>query len=239
MKLTLPLRGLVAVAIAVVAVAQGPLPCGVVSASTVPPYRFVDACGRQVVFRGVNKVNKSPPYYPSPTVFSPGASATPADAALWQSLGFNLIRLGVMMTGTMPLPSPSAVNATYLGAIVNVTRALASRGVFTLADFHQDLLSPAFCADGIPVWAAQRYSAGAPGFPIPLTSTPYPVDNATGTPTGESTHGRWLHFPTLSMQHAHCRGTRRLWPVCLGRLLLCRGGGAWVPVHVHPARRVG
>jgi hypothetical protein len=138
--------------------------------------------------RSLSQVNKSPPYYPSPTVFSPGASATPADAALWQSLGFNLIRLGVMMTGTMPLPSPAPVNATYLDAVVNVTRALAGSGVYTLVDFHQDLLSPAFCADGIPVWAAQRYSAGSPGFPIPLAATPYPVDNSTGTPTSER---RW------------------------------------------------
>ena len=84
--------------------------------------RFVDGCGRERFFRGMNKVEKTPPYVPDAAVFSPGDSLTPGDAALFQSLGFNAMRLGVMWAGVSPTRGGGA-NASYLSALAAVSRA--------------------------------------------------------------------------------------------------------------------
>lgn len=144
--------------------------------------RHVDGCGRERIFRGVNKVNKSPPYYPPFTSFQPGQSLSAVDRALWQSLGFNIVRLGVMASGV--LPERGQVNITYLDALTNITSALYDAGIYTLADAHSDLLSPAFCADGFASWFAQRYTANAAPFPEPLAPA-CAVDPVTGWPTGD------------------------------------------------------
>jgi endoglycosylceramidase len=69
----------------------------------------------------------------------------------------NLVRLGVLLVGTLPSPSPPGVaNATYLSAAADTVRLLAERGVATLVDLHQDVLSPYFCGEGLPDWAVQK-----------------------------------------------------------------------------------
>jgi len=135
--------------------------------------RFVDGCGRQRFFRGANKVEKSPPYFPDPTVFQPGNSATLGDAALQQSLGFNAMRLGVMWAGAFPVRD-AGENASYLATVAAISNTFAEGfGLATLVDAHQDLLSEAFCADGAPMWLAHDMAAGAPqAFPLPVTPTP-------------------------------------------------------------------
>ncbi len=131
--------------------------------------RFVDGCGRERLFRGVNKVEKTPPYYSSPTVFTPGDSLTPGDAAVQQSLGFNAMRLGVLWAGVTPTRD-GGVNSTYLETLADITRVFADDyGINTLVDAHQDTLSEAFCDDGAPIWLAHDMAAGAPqAFPFPV-----------------------------------------------------------------------
>jgi endoglycosylceramidase len=74
-----------------------------------------------------------------------------------QGLGLNLVRLGVLLVGTLPAPSPPGVaNATYLAAAAATVQMLAARGVATLVDLHQDVLSPYFCGEGLPDWAVQK-----------------------------------------------------------------------------------
>jgi endoglycosylceramidase len=142
--------------------------------------RIFDACGRQRQFRGVNKVAKTAPYYPSINSFVPGNSLTTEDLVLWQSLGWNVVRLGIMMAGVMPVRS--FVNQSYLHIMANITADLYDHGVYTLVDFHQDLLSEAFCADGVPAWAAHDFARGALAFPLPVDQ-PYNISNATGLPS--------------------------------------------------------
>jgi endoglycosylceramidase len=147
--------------------------------------RFVDGCGgRQRFFRGINKVEKSPPYFPHPDVFSAGDSATPGDAALQQSLGFNALRLGVMWAGAAPARG-GGFNATYLATLTAISTAFGDGyGVNTLVDAHQDLLSEAFCADGAPIWLAHDMAARAPlAFPLPVGGAPCAWD-PTGRPAG-------------------------------------------------------
>jgi hypothetical protein len=45
---------------------------------------FVDGCGRQRMFRGLNVIYKAAPWAPIVDHFDPFLSMAPADAALWQ-----------------------------------------------------------------------------------------------------------------------------------------------------------
>ena len=97
-----------------------------------------------------------------------GGSLSPEDAALWASLGFNVVRLGVMWAGAEPL-SRGAYNDTYLALLAAQADAFyTAQGIYTFLDAHQDGFSEFFCDDGAPAWAAKEYSQGAPGFPEPL-----------------------------------------------------------------------
>jgi len=146
--------------------------------------RFVDLCGRERFFRGMNKVEKGPPYFPHPDTFFPGDSATPGDAALQQSLGFNALRLGVLWAGAAPVRD-AGFNATYLATLAAISATFGDGyGVNTLVDAHQDLLSEAFCADGAPIWLAHDMAARAPqAFPLPVGPSPCAWD-PTGRPAG-------------------------------------------------------
>jgi endoglycosylceramidase len=143
---------------------------------------LVDGCGRVRNFRGMNSVNKQVPYYPDPNVFAPdGTSLSPEMAAIWQSLGLNLVRLGVMWSGAVP-HARGSVNATYLSVLANLTTSLfVNNGILSMLDAHQDGFSPAFCDDGAPPWAALDYAAGVPAFPEPLAA-PCPINTTTGVP---------------------------------------------------------
>jgi len=148
---------------------------------------LVDACGRQRLFRGLNYVHKSAPFAPVSAAYAPGGQSLSAAAALlWQSLGLNLARLGVMWEGAMP--SRGAPNETLLAAYAAAADAVFSAGgVRSLLDAHQDGFASQFCDDGAPQWAALACAARAPGggaagFPAPLAA-PFPLDNETGFPS--------------------------------------------------------
>lgn len=40
----------------------------------------------------------------------------------------------------------------YLKAIRNISRAAARYGIYTLLDFHQDVLGDRWCGEGVPGW---------------------------------------------------------------------------------------
>ena len=50
----------------------------------------------------------------------------------------------------------------------------ATYGIYTLVEFHQDLLSEKFCADGVPVWAIPHQVSK--GFPRPVQLKEYKFD---------------------------------------------------------------
>jgi endoglycosylceramidase len=108
---------------------------------------ITDAKGRVVILHGVNMVYKRPPYYPAATGF--GAD----DAAFLQRNGFNVVRLGVIYAGVEP--TPGAYDDVYLNQIAATESLLASHGIFSQLDFHQDMYNERFQGEGWPDWAVQ------------------------------------------------------------------------------------
>ena len=67
----------------------------------------------------------------------------------------NVVRLGVMWQGVEP--EKDKFNHTYLDVMRNLTIRLGNAGIYTIVDFHQDVLSRKFCGDGVPDYIVDEY----------------------------------------------------------------------------------
>lgn len=67
--------------------------------------------------------------------------------------GFNGIRLGMMWAGVQP--RKDFYNETYLDTMQQLINMAGKHGIYTLIDYHQDIMGEIFCGDGIPTWLAQ------------------------------------------------------------------------------------
>jgi endoglycosylceramidase len=125
-----------------------------------------DTGGRVVVLHGLNMVYKRPPYYPAAAGF--GAD----DAAFLRRNGFNTIRLGVIHKGVEP--NPGVYDSAYIAQIAATEQTLAKQGIFSLIDFHQDLLNERFGGEGLADWAILDggLAAGRTGFPSTYQTSP-------------------------------------------------------------------
>ncbi len=103
---------------------------------------LIDRTGRVVLFHGVNLVVKSPPYEPASVGFNF------KDANWLSQNGFNLVRLGVLMTGIMP--EPGVIDNKYLNSIKSTVNLLWKYHIYVLLDFHQDGFGPSLGGDGMP-----------------------------------------------------------------------------------------
>jgi endoglycosylceramidase len=117
---------------------------------------ITDANGRVVVLHGLNQVYKVPPYTPSADGFGDD------DAAFLQANGFNAMRVGVIWAAVEP--QPSSYDDNYLASIAQTVATLASHGIVSLLDFHQDLYNEIFQGEGAPAWATQ--TGGLPNPPL-------------------------------------------------------------------------
>ena len=143
---------------------------------------WVDGCGRQRFFWGVNVVYKGPPWLPAASAFDAKTSFTPDDAAFIRSWGCNAIRLGTMWPGVQP-DSSATVDKAYVGSLLGMVAFAGSEGVFSLLDAHQDVMSAQTCGEGLPGWAAAEFANGSTAFPLPLNSgVPYAL-NGSGVPS--------------------------------------------------------
>lgn len=52
--------------------------------------------------------------------------------------------------------------------------------IYSLVEFHQDIFSPKFCGDGVPIWAIPKKIYES--FPIPLRKNHTEFDPKTGRP---------------------------------------------------------
>jgi len=107
-----------------------------------PPGWYTE-CGRSRIFHGVNAVEKEFPYLPKSVPTNPGDvtqenSLGDADGALLKGLGMNMVRLGVLITGTMP--TQEGINATYLSEVKDMVSTLNSYGIYSLIDGERALL---------------------------------------------------------------------------------------------------
>lgn len=121
-----------------------------------------DHLGREVTLRGLNVVFKKPPYLPDPTGSTITAtSLNDADAALIASWGFNVVRLGLIWKAVEP--SRGIFDANYVSKATLIAQILATHGIYTLVDFHQDVFNERYAGEGAPDWAVQS--------PLPPTNT--------------------------------------------------------------------
>jgi endoglycosylceramidase len=127
--------------------------------------RIVDAEGREVLLRGVNVIAFVE--YWQGTEFPTTFPLTADDADRMQEIGWSTVRL--LLSWSLVEPQPGEYDEAYLAEIDAAVRLLASRGVYTIIDLHQDAWSatlaarpneecgpgrePAFGWDGAPGWA--------------------------------------------------------------------------------------
>lgn len=100
---------------------------------------LVDDLGRRVTFRGPNIVVKIPPYYPVTEEFDVIMSFSRQDMAQLKSWGLNGIRLAVMWTGVEP--NEGNYSQEYLTKMKDIVNLAGEYGIYSLIEFHQDLLS--------------------------------------------------------------------------------------------------
>ncbi len=120
-----------------------------------------------LLVHGVNMVNKVAPYTPAAAGFSD------ADAAWLADNGFRVVRVGLLATGLMP--TPGVVDQGYVQRIASTVQDLASHGIFSLVDLHQDGWGPVVGSDGFPAWMTLTGDAGndtEAGFPLYYEQNP-------------------------------------------------------------------
>ena len=131
---------------------------------------FVDGDGRQIIFNGINLVNKNP---------EEGYIGNFDDSLIFKSFkkyGFNIIRLGIIWAGLEP--EPGVYNEDYLAKIDKQIKLAEENGIHVFLDMHQDLYSVLF-ADGAPEWAT--LTEGNPHYKGNIWSDSYLISPAVQT----------------------------------------------------------
>lgn len=130
---------------------------------------LVDPQNRVVLLHGVNLVWKVDPYVPPATA----EGFLDADAQWLADNGFNSARLGTLWVGLSP-HAPGEVSQSYVEAWDRVVQSLASKRIWMLFDFHQDLLGPLYGGEGVPEWVVESVRGpatdllGPPAFGFPF-----------------------------------------------------------------------
>ncbi|MEB3019454.1 cellulase family glycosylhydrolase [[Mycobacterium] crassicus] len=130
---------------------------------------LTDADGRVLILHGVNEVNKGAPYTPEANHFDA------QHAAYLAANGVNAVRVGVIWAGVEP--RPGEIDYDYLASIKATVDLLASHGIVSIIDMHQDLYSDTITGigDGAPEWAVQTGDAININFGWPWN---YPLNGA-------------------------------------------------------------
>jgi len=127
---------------------------------------ITDSAGRAIVLHGLNLVGKVAPYTPDVSGFGDD------DARFLADNGFDAVRVGVIWSAVEP--SPGVYDDAYLAQVAATVDDLASHGIVSLLDFHQDLANEQFGGEGFPSWAVQ--TGGRPniaaGFPFTYFVSP-------------------------------------------------------------------
>ena len=126
-----------------------------------------------MLLHGVDLVYKIPPY--EVEVNGTGRNVlTPTEAQRMAQLGFNVVRLGIIWKGLEPGTDPvndpaictpgspghaaadqfeAKIFDEYMARLQATVSLLATYGIFSLIDMHQDVYNEAFGGEGAPNWA--------------------------------------------------------------------------------------
>lgn len=191
---------------------------------------LVDPQGRVVLLHGVNLVWKPAPHYPPDT--AEGFRA--ADADWLADQGFNTARIGTLWVGVAP--EQGHFDLAYLAQWDRVINLLASRKIWMLFDFHQDMLGPKFQGEGVPEWIVDEMTGpttsvlGPPMFGFPFNYfTPQvseAFDNlwaAQGSAAWDNFRDSWRLVATRYRNQSYSMGYDLLnepwpgveWPSCI------------------------
>jgi endoglycosylceramidase len=145
-------------------------PVGPISAPGGPFLR--DAEGRVVLLHGVNLMYKLAPY----EIVTSGSGTnvlTDTQVRAMADDGFDVVRLGILWKGlepgTAPMNDPSIctpgtprptgphqfdakVFDSYMEKLTRTISLLASHGIYSLVDMHQDAMNEVFAGEGFPDW---------------------------------------------------------------------------------------
>ena len=122
-------------------------------------HQFIAPDGRVRLFHGVNVVQKAAPWHPVLDRFDASSSLATEDIANLKKWGLNVVRLGVMWPGVEP--AEGLINATYLTVMRKLVDDLYAQGIHTIVDYHQDVLCPRFCGEGVPDWLLPKLEVPA------------------------------------------------------------------------------
>lgn len=106
-----------------------------------------DAEGRVVVLHGASVV---PDGITKPLETAEEAGFAEADAEFLADNGFNVVRLGAFYGGYER--KPGVFSDQYIDSFARTQRLLADAGIFTVFDFHQDMLNPRYQGRGFADW---------------------------------------------------------------------------------------
>lgn len=56
-------------------------------------------------------------------------------------------------------PTPGVYNHTYLELMRGLVDDLYAAGIYTIVDFHQDVIAERWCGEGIPAWMVSSFHA--------------------------------------------------------------------------------
>lgn len=79
--------------------------------------------------------------------------------------GFNFVRMGVMWEAVER--APGVYNETYLDEVEKLINKLGAKGIWTLVDGHQDVISKRVCGEGMPTFYANDLPRTCDGGTIP------------------------------------------------------------------------
>jgi endoglycosylceramidase len=105
----------------------------------------VDDKGRVVVIHGVNMPSKW-----APATYAAALNFDDDDAVLLAASGVNAVRLTVERYAVEP--KAAQFDDAYVTHVQDTIRLLASHGIRSLIDFHQDEWGPVFFDNGFPDW---------------------------------------------------------------------------------------
>ena len=112
---------------------------------------MIDGARRPTIFHGVNVVYKVDPFIPTTnSTFDPQISLNDKDIEDMVKWGFNFVRLGVMWEAVEK--QAGVYDTTYLQKVNDLITKLGARGIYTMVDAHQDVLSRHICGEGMPTF---------------------------------------------------------------------------------------